>query len=152
MTPLRSTCAAVLILALAGCAGNSGSIRWDSGVQQVFEKAQVLPGHRYFTAGSDTSPDAILALREDRPLRTDLWRQVAMTPEILTRLVDRMRGTRIDGPYGGVVLDDGKTNIGLWYSLYKPPPVKLLDDGGVIIDLPVQRMDGEPSPLGVRGR
>jgi hypothetical protein len=152
VTPLRSTCAAVLILALAGCAGNSGSIRWDSGVQQVFEKAQVLPGHRYFTAGSDTSPDAILALREERPLRTDRWRQVAMTPEILIRLVDRMRGTRIDGPYGGVVLDDGKTKIGVWYSLYKPPPVKLLDDGGVIINLPTDRIDSDPMNSGGRGR
>ena len=35
----------------------------------------MLPGHRYFTAGSDTIPDAILALREDRPLRSELWRE-----------------------------------------------------------------------------
>lgn len=150
---LLATCAAVASLALAGCAGGrSGSIRWDSGIQLSFETAQVLPGYRYFSAGSDTNPDAILALREDRPLRTDNWRQVAMTPETLARLVDRMRGTRVDGPYGGVVLDDGKTKIGMWYSLMKPSPVKLLDDGGVIVNLPTQRVDGGLEGFGARGR
>ena len=149
---LTATCAAFLTLALVGCAGRSGSIRWDTGVQQVFNEAQVLPGHRYYTAGSDTSPDAVLALLEDRPLRGGLWREAAMTPELLARLVNRMRGTRTDGPFGGVVLDDAGAKIGVWYSLYAPPPVKLLDDGGVVINLPFGKTEHDPPPPPGRGR
>ena len=138
---LRVACMAVLALALSGCAGRYGSIRWDSGIGQVFESAQVLPGHRYYTTGSDTAPDAVLALREDHPLRSDLWREVPMTPEILARLVDRMRGTRDGGPYGSVVLDEKGIRIGVWCSYQRPVPVRLLDDGAVVVSPPL----GEPS-------
>jgi len=128
----------VLLLALtAACAGKYGSIRWDTDVGRTFETAQLLPGHRYYTTGSDTAPDAILALRENHPLSGNLWREVAMTSEILARLVDRMRGTRSVGPFGRVVLDDRGGVIGGWYSYLDPTPVKLLDDGGVVIQPPV---------------
>ena len=145
--------AAALVLAftlIAGCSGRYGSIRWDNSVERSFSTAQVLPGHRYYTAGSDTTPDAILALLEDRPLRGGLWREVAMTPEILARLVDRMRNSRVEGPYGRVVLDDRGARIGVWCSSMKPTPVKLLDDGGVMINPPVGTIDslGPMSPQG----
>jgi len=137
----------VLLLALtAACAGKYGSIRWDTDVGRSFETAQVLPGHRYYTTGSDTAPDAILALREDHPLSTNSWREVAMTPETLARLADRMRGTRSVGPFGRVVLDERGGVIGGWYSYLDPTPVKLLDDGGVVIAPPVGTIeDTRPS-------
>ena len=149
---MRARVAATLVLFLAvaaACAGRYGSIRWDASVGRSCETAQVLPGHRYYTAGSDTAPDAIIALREDRPLRGNLWREVAMTPEILARLVDRMKSTRLDSLYGSVILDDQGARIGDWCSFFKPTSVKLLDDGGVTIQLPVGRMGGErPSSQG----
>lgn len=127
---------ALAVLLAPGCAGRHGSMQWDTGAGGYVSTSQVLPGHRYYTAGSDTVPDAILALREDRPLRGGLWREVAMTPETLARLVDRMRGSRTEGPYGYAVLDDRGVRIGSWYSFFRPTPVKLLDDGGVLINPP----------------
>lgn len=146
---LRLTCAAVLALALAGCAGRYGSIRWDTGVGRSFETAEVLPGHRYYTTGSDAAPDAILALRDDRPLRSNLWREVPMTPEKLARLVDRMRGSRDDSPYGSVVLDEKGARIGAWCSYQKPLPVTVLDDGGVIVSPPLGEMGESPLFRGI---
>jgi len=140
--------ALALVLPLAACAGRYGSIRFDAGVGLGCEAAQVLPGHRYYTTGSDTAPDAILALREDRPLRGELWREVPMTSEKLARLVDRMRGTRDLGPTGSVVLDDTGARIGAWCSYLKPTQVKLLDDGGVLISPPHGQGDASP---GFRG-
>ena len=137
MKPLAAATIILLLAAAAGCSGRYGSIRWDNGVQRSFSAAQVLPGHRYYTAGSDTIPDAIIALREDRPLRGDLWREVAMTPEILAKLVDRMRNNRVESPYGNVILDDRGVQIGVWCSFFKTTSVKLLDDGGVFIQLPM---------------
>jgi len=135
---MKARVAATLVLLLAaGCAGRYGSIRWDAAVGRSCENAQVLPGHRYYTAGSDTNPDAVIALREDHPLRGDLWREVAMTPEILARLMDRMKSTRLDPMFGSVILDDQGARIGDWCSYFKPTSVKLLDDGGVFIQLPV---------------
>jgi hypothetical protein len=150
---MKPRVAATLILFLAvaaGCAGRYGSIRWDTDVMRSFATAQVQPGHRYYTAGSDTSPDAIIALREGHPLRGGLWREVAMTPETLARLVDRMRGTRVESPYGSVILDDRGVQIGAWCSFFKPTSVKLLDDGGVDIALPFGSID-ERHPTPARG-
>lgn len=146
---LRAPAAAVLALAMTGCAGRYGSIRHDAGVGRNCENGQVLPGHRYYTTGSDTAPDAILALRDDRPLRSGLWREVPMTPELLARLVDRMRGTRDPGPYGGAVLDGQGSRIGVWCSYLKPVPVRLLDDGGVVVSPPTGEVDDPPRLRGL---
>lgn len=135
--------AAVLAAAVAGCGGRHGAIRLDIAAQRSFEAAQVLDGHRYYTTGSENTPDAILALRSDRPLRDGRWREVPMTRETLARLVDRMRGTRNDGPLGSVVVDDRGERIGVWLSWLPPLPVRLLDDGGVIVAPPVPL----PEPL-----
>lgn len=127
----------VLGLALAGCAGTYGSIRSDARVGTVFETAQVLPGHRYYTTGPELIPDAILALRNDRPLRSNLWKETPMTGELLAKLVGSMRGARSDGPFGSVVLDDKGTRIGVWCSYLQPVPLKILDDGSVIVAPPL---------------
>jgi len=141
----------VLFLAVAaGCAGKYGSIRWDTDAGNSFGTAQVLPGHRYYTTGSDTEPAAIVALREDRPMRADFWREVAMTPETLAKLVDRMRNNRVDYPYSRVILDDRGAQIGIWYSFLKSTNVKLLDDGGVIVAPPVGGSDGLRPPASGR--
>lgn len=137
-----------LVLALAGCAGRYGSIRWDNGVERLFSTAQVLPGHRYFIAGSESAPDAILALRAERPLRSGLWREVTMTPGLLARLVDSMRGARDDSPHGAVVLDETGDRIGAWCSYQRPAPMKILGDGGVIVSPPIGEMDQAPFPRG----
>lgn len=149
MRMLRTLGSGLLLAAgLAACAGRWGAIRYDSGVGQLFETAQVLPGHRYYTTGSEGMPDAILALREDRPLRSRFWREVPMSRTLLVRLVDGMRGSRDPGPYGSVVLDEDKTPIGVWYSDLKPMPVKLLADGGVIVSPPGDFRDSLGFPLG----
>jgi hypothetical protein len=139
---------ALALVAAAGCAGRYGSILRDTGVERVFDTGEVLPGHRYYTTGSDTMPDAILALRGDRPLRSDLWREVEMTPATLARLVDRMRGTRDVGPYGYAVLDDRGARIGAWFSFFRPVSAKILDDGGVIVAPPVSTGEDPLRPLG----
>ncbi len=79
-----------------------------------------------------------------RTLRSNLWREVPMTPEILTRLVDRMRGSHNNDPYGSVLLDEHGTRIGVWCSYLKPMPLKLLDDGGVIVSPPLGETSEEP--------
>ena len=137
MKPLATATLVLLFAVAAGCAGKNGSIRWDTDAGSSFAAAQVLPGHLYYTTGSDTEPAAIVALREGRPMRADFWREVAMTPEILRKLVDRMRGTRADYPYSRVILDDRGARIGVWYSYLKASTVKLLDDGGVVVAPPL---------------
>lgn len=137
---------ALAVTVAAACAGRYGSIRWDTGVGSSFETAQVLPGHRYYTTGPESVPEAILALREDRPLQGNLWREVAMTPKILAGLVSNMRGTRDVGPYGRVVLDDRGERIGAWCSYLRAMPVQLLEDGGVLISPPVGTMENLEVP------
>lgn len=143
---MRLTCPIAALLALsafAGCSGRHGSLRFDNGVTRTFEAAQVLPGHRYYTTGSETDPAAIVALREDRPLR-GAWREIAATPELLKKLGDTMRGTRLVGPDGAIIVDDRGERIGVWYSYRQyPAPPRLLDDGSVELNPPPSPSDGE---------
>jgi hypothetical protein len=140
-----------LALALTGCAGRYGSLRYDTGVMRTFEAAQVLPGHRYYTTGSETDPAAIVALREGRPLR-GAWREIAATPALLKQLAQTMQRTRLVGPDGASILDDTGERIGVWYSYYPyPAPPRLLDDGGVELMPPSVPSEGDsPSRPGTR--
>lgn len=145
--------ALTLFLAMsgAGCAGRYGSLRFDTGVMKTFEAAQVLPGHRYYTTGSETDPAAIVALLEGRPLR-GAWREIAATPALLKSLADTMRSSRLAGPDGAAILDDKGARIGVWYPYHKyPAPPKLLDDGGVELLPPAVPSDGDgPARPGLR--
>ena len=140
-----------LALAAGACSGRYGSLRFDTGVMRTFEAAQVLPGHRYYTTGSETDPAAIVALREDRPLRGS-WREIAATPALLKSLADTMRSNRLAGPDGAAILDDKGERIGVWYSYRQyPAPPRLLDDGGVELNPPASPSDGEgPARPGTR--
>ena len=135
--PILGLGAALIALsALAGCAGRNGSMRFDNGIRYKFEAAQVLPGYRYYTTGSEIDPAAIVAMRVDRPLR-GAWREIDATPALLKSLADNMRGTRLVGPDGAAILDDKGERIGVWYSYRQyPPPPRLLDDGGVELNPP----------------
>jgi hypothetical protein len=133
---------AVLLIVMVGCSGHYGSVRFDVAAGRALEAGEVLKGHRYYTTGSETDPSAILALREDRPLHYGPWREVVMTPQLLTHLVDNMRGTRAVGPDGHIVLDEKGAPIGAWYSYFKPPIVKLLEDGGVEVSTPFTESGG----------
>lgn len=141
---LLTALALALAIASVGCAaGRHGSLRFDTGVAQEFEARKVLADHRYYTTGSDIDPDAIVAMRKDRPLR-GAWREIAPTPELLASLRERMQGTRLRGPDGALILDDKGERIGVWYSyLAYPPPPRLLDDGGVELSTPSRPSDGE---------
>jgi hypothetical protein len=134
--------ALILMPTLAGCAGRYGSMRLDARIAQDLGAAQVLAGHRYYTTGSELEPAAIVALREDRPLR-GAWREIAATPALLAKLCSEMQGTRLVLPDGAVILDDRGERIGVWYSyLAFPPPPKLLDDGSVELATPFVPSDG----------
>jgi hypothetical protein len=132
----RAARAAVLAVLAAGCGGQYGSVRFNADAGRALEAGVVLEAHRYYTTGSDTEPAAILALREDRPLRYGPWREVPMTPALLSHMVDLMRGTRALGPDGHIVLDAKGVAIGAWYSYFGPPIVNLLEDGGVEVSTP----------------
>jgi hypothetical protein len=133
-----------LLITLAGCGGRYGSVRFDAAAGRALEAGVVLEGHRYYTTGSEIEPHAILALREDRPLRYGPWREVAMTPGLLAHLAGNMRGNRALGPDGHIILDGKGAPIGAWYSYVRPPTVKLLEDGGVEVSAPFAA-DGDGS-------
>ena len=135
--------ALIALSALAGCAGRYGSMRFDNAIQHEFEAAQVLPGYRYYTTGSEIDPAAIVALRVDRPLR-GAWREIDATPALLKSLADTRRRNRPVGPDGAAILDDKGERIGVWYSYFRyPPPPRLLDDGGVELNPPIPAPDGD---------
>ena len=133
---------AVCLTSLA-CTGlkNYGRIDPDAATTRAFESFTVNPDFRYYTSGSEATPNAILGLRRDQRLdEATLWREVQMTPERMKQLVAFMQDkTRVSGvlPHGFAITDDKGQQIGVWYSLLEARTfVERKEDGAVRIDPP----------------
>lgn len=112
--------AAALPVVITACAAGSGA-RLDRSreVLDSFRTGAVLPGYRYFTSGPGSTPDAILGIREGYTLRSDVWREAKMTPELLTRQVRQMENlfdAEETGLLGSYVINDRGEQVGIWYS------------------------------------
>jgi len=132
-----------------GCAGNFGRLEQSRQATSLFKSYQVLDDHRYYFAGPDGWPDAIIAVQNDFTLLSDQWTLFNATPDRLKQLMSWTEShfgmnTRYH-PYGYEILAPGGRRIGMWYSIWDwtviemlgpqevriyPPKVKDLIDGG----------------------
>ena len=126
------------LLLVTACAGAYGSLQRSSAVGRAFERSEVLEDHRYYTAGSEAQPTAIMAIRRDYTLETELWRSVDMTPDMLERLVDAMTQQLGFSPaiMGSAILDPRGRQIGVWYSPVGRTTIRFGSDNVITVSLP----------------
>ena len=55
-------CCAGLILVGCAASGTFGRLELSTAVDRDFENGVVLPGHAYYTTGSENNPDAVIAI------------------------------------------------------------------------------------------
>jgi hypothetical protein len=132
----------LLVLSMAGCAGRYGNLVYDEAVDQMFENLTVLPDHRYYFSGSDSRPDAIIAIDTRYALKSNIWKPVEMTSEELKRWIDNpaRRARLYPYNYGRYIVSDDGQRIGLWYSLKDWrafATVKMLNDTTVQVSTPI---------------
>ncbi|MFC1817186.1 hypothetical protein ACFL0M_14915 [Thermodesulfobacteriota bacterium] len=135
-----------------GCLANYGTYRASDEVNKAFEAFQVLPDYTYYYSGSDVSPDAIIGIHKRYKLSSaDLWTKVDPTSKQLKYWVEAMTMENHRGfpesPDGFYVLDPDGNQIGIYYTLWAPGPVKMEEDNQVSVYLPdvVDDNDGDES-------
>ena len=146
----------LMIGLLAGCAANkvarenSGSLKLSTEVSQDFQTYQVLPQYRYYFAGSDTKPTAIVGIDPNYTLDTSVWQAAAdLTPEQLQNWVQQMLGFNPAWrTFGAYILDGKGQPVGIWYSLDNEVPVAVLPDNRIEIIPPEAGGTGFPERRG----
>jgi len=133
-------CVAILTgaaLLFFGCT-HGGTV--SRSARDSFETYSVDPAFRYYYAGPDTHPVALIRIDAAYRLQTRLWRRAVPTREHLKSLVSGLQSAAAEHniPTGGrdIVLDNG-VDIGDWYSaLETRPVVERIDEGTVMVYTP----------------
>ena len=140
----------VISLLFSGCAGtkNSGTIRFDRELDNMFLSYQVLPDYNYYTSGGYDKPNAILGVHKDYQMVTDFWVSI---PNVNSAQIEKWIRT-IDpedtGPghtyFAYYILDPEGKQVGFWYSVQNHTVVKFLEDNKVEVYPPdlIQPGDG----------
>jgi hypothetical protein len=139
---------ALLIPALfMGCFANYGKYRQSWDVAKMFESLQVPGEYRYYYAGSDKDPDALLGLHRDYNLNNALWKETEMDSKKLKNWIDEINLVRYLRPASGYyILDPDNNIIGIYYSKWAGGPVKMESGNEVVVHLPNTRLEDTDSP------
>ena len=136
----------VALMVLVGCGGHYGRLAVNHDVKAQFEDYQVLPDHRYYYSGSEARPRAVIGIREEYTLQSDLWVPVDLTSKRLKDWVDYFGpNTRFSqGNNGSDILAEDGSRIGIWYAFVDWrdwAAVKMIDEKVVSITTPITRDD-----------
>jgi hypothetical protein len=126
---------------IGGCAaGSRARLERSQQVYQDFMAGNVLPGHRYYTTGPQSAPDAILGVSDKYTLKSERWTEREFSPQVLKELVGRMNTdfkSPVAGLLGAYVQGPEGQRIGVWYSGVGITTVELLSETEVRIDPPL---------------
>ena len=134
---------AVLMLMLsAGCLEKYGRVDPSTAVDRLFEQAQVLPDYRYFYAGGQNNPRALLRIRNDYTQTNRSWSAMPeLTSEVLKKRVEAMTNEIGHAPmtYGGTIINPEGEQVGIWYSKTRDVTIKFGDNREISVSLPSWR-------------
>lgn len=109
--------AATFILAvLAGCMRSFGRFTLDAKVSQAFREGKILPYYRYYYAGRDTMPYAIIGIEADYAVPSRYWISFKPNADQLKKMSGNIYGKDQYYPYGAYIVDPYDNVIGVWYS------------------------------------
>jgi len=120
-----------------GCFANYGKYQISRDVARMFESFQVPGEYKYYYAGSNKDPDALMGLHRDYTLNNDLWKETDMNTGQLKKWIQEINligySTTAHGRY--ILAPNGKT-IGVYYSKWEGGPIKMEAGNQVVIHLP----------------
>lgn len=124
--------AALLTLLLTGCMKNYGSFTFDDQVSQSFRNGSIQTGYRYYFAGRDNLPYAIIAIDPSYSVPSRNWVPFEPTPEQLQKMSANTMGAGEWVANGAYIRDPGGTVIGLWYSGLRSQSVRVDPDQRIV--------------------
>jgi hypothetical protein len=119
----RIAVAGLLIMLIAGCAGNYGSFSKNVQVGNDFYSGNFQSDYHYYYSGRDNMPYAIIGIDQDYTVPSKYWIRFDPEPEKLKKMAGNMYGKHQYNPYGYHILDPEGTIIGIWFSSVRQPSV-----------------------------
>lgn len=127
--------ALVILVGLAGCAGNYGKFNRDEEVWHAFENNQLSTDYKYFHNSHHNTTYAILGLDPKYRLQSKFWREVEPNTEEFRNLAIRLWEDYNRYRYGANLLDPAGTKIGVWYSSVYIASIRFYGDNQVEVNL-----------------
>lgn len=126
----------IAVFLLAGCLGGRyGNIFPDGQVSKDFEAFKIDPGMNYYYSGPDLYPNALIGLKKEYVLDSDLWKPIKPTPEsfrdMILHMQEKAREYR-EFQYGFIMYDDKGKPIGVWYSIQKARTFTQMGEGNKV--------------------
>ncbi|MDL2268425.1 hypothetical protein LJC71_10265 [Desulfosarcina sp. OttesenSCG-928-A07] len=144
---LNSVAVFFLVTLLISCAtGNRVYFAGSNDIGRQFETAAVvLPEYRYYYGGPKAKPNAIVAIREDYELASPHWHPLDhLSAESLKKLVQTIifvPGIEYKtSPNGAWIVALGGDRVGLWYSAFEYPVIRLTGEKQLYIADPLPRL------------
>lgn len=124
--PLFMLTAAVLLsVGLLGCLQNYARFNRDARVNDAFRRGSVPPALKYYYAGREDMPYAILGIEPGYRNSSPLWIAFEPQPEHLIKMSSNIYGKNRYDPYGYNITAPDGTIVGIWFSSLHFPSVKV---------------------------
>ena len=138
----------LIVAIISGCLANYGKYRLSRDIAKMFETLQVPGEYKYYYAGSDTNPDALMGLHRDYTLNNDLWQETEMDSKKLKGWIDEINLVGYSNSADGYhIIDPNGKKIGIYYSKWSGGSVKMESGNQVVIHLPDKRDNKRPIML-----
>ncbi|MFA5181487.1 MAG: hypothetical protein WC405_09230 [Syntrophales bacterium] len=125
-----------VVLLLAGCLGGRyGSILPDGQVSNDFDSFKIDPGMNYYYSGPDLFPNALIGLKKQYALDSDLWKPIEPTPKSFRDMILHMQEKAREYnefQHGFIMYDDKGQPIGIWYSILKARTFTQMGEGNKV--------------------
>ena len=126
----------LMIFLLAGCSGGRyGNIYPDGQVTKDFDTFKIDPGMNYYYSGPDLFPNALIGLKKEYVLDSDLWKPIKPTPQsfrdMILHMQDKAQEYR-EFQHGFIMFDDKGRPIGVWYSILRARTFTQMGEGNKV--------------------
>ena len=132
---------AVILLSLAGCAGNYGMINQADTVTRMFNEGNLPDDYTYYYTGRPSIPYAIIGLKPGYVQVSKMWFRVDPRDPRFVKMVHNLWESQgelgvLYQPQGAWIRTASGETAGIWYSYYPSAPVEDRGDGRLTIHSP----------------
>jgi len=121
-----------VLVSIAGCAGNYGSLKRDAGVQQAFESNQVPMDYKYYYYG-DSEPYVIFGIEPKYEMNSHMWREVMPDTAEFKEMTRWIWEDYNYYKFGANILDPQGKKVGVFYSAIRETSVKFVNANQIMV-------------------
>ena len=123
----------LISILLTGCAGQYGSYRRDTAVQQSFESHQVPAEYKYFYYGRDNEPIVIFGVEKKYEMNSNMWKEVSADAMEFRDLITWVWEDNGYDIFGADILDPQGNKVGILYTAVRETAIKFGADNRITV-------------------